>query len=394
MSGFVYPNELEVQWSLLIVLYPYITGLVAGAFIVSSLCHVFGRRQLQPVFRLALVTALSFLMVATAPLLLHLGQPLRAFNIMWTPNPTSAMAGFGYIYSFYMIILLLEVWFVFREDLVHNAKTKKGISGFFYRILTLGALDTSPHSLKSDHKITTILATIGIPAAILLHGYVGFIFGSIKANAWWSTPLMPVIFLMSAIVSGMSALTLVYAVSCALRRKPINFSCLMSLNKYIWYFLIVDVGLEVLEVVQKLYENKEEWESIAGLLTQQIPLSFFGIQLIMGAFVPLILLAVARHKKISMGVRQGLTLLCSMLIVVGVFAMRYNVVVGGQLISKSNAGYTSFHATFLGMEGILPVIIILLTPLVILTVLTRIISPWEKEEVTGVEEQRRVQAAV
>ncbi|MHB1418538.1 MAG: NrfD/PsrC family molybdoenzyme membrane anchor subunit [Bacillota bacterium] len=394
MSGFVYPNEINVPWNLLIVLYPYITGLVAGAFIVSSLCHVFGRDRLRPVFRLALVTALAFLMVATVPLLLHLGQPLRAFEIMWTPNPTSAMAGFGYIYSFYMIILLLEVWFVFREDLVHYAKTKKGISGLGYRLLTLGAYDTSSHSLKSDHRIVTILATIGIPAAAFLHGYVGFIFGSIKANAVWSTPLMPVIFLMSAIVSGISALTLVYAISCAWRRVRMDFSCLMALNKYLWYFLMVDLGLELLEVVQKLYENKEEWGAISGLLTRQIPFSYFGLQLIMGAFIPLVLLAIARSSKVSAGIRKAMTLVCTMLIVVGVFAMRFNVVIGGQLVSKSLAGYTTFHAPFLGMEGILPVILILAAPIMILIVLTRIIPPWEKEEPAGVEEQRRIQAAV
>ena len=44
-QGFAYPNELEVGWSILIVLYPYVTGLVAGAFIVSSLYHVFGDRK-------------------------------------------------------------------------------------------------------------------------------------------------------------------------------------------------------------------------------------------------------------------------------------------------------------------------------------------------------------
>ena len=46
-SGFLFPNEIEVHWSLMIVLYPYITGLVAGAFIVSSLYHVFGKEELK-----------------------------------------------------------------------------------------------------------------------------------------------------------------------------------------------------------------------------------------------------------------------------------------------------------------------------------------------------------
>ena len=58
-QGFLFPNEIEVHWSLMIVLYPYITGLVAGAFIVSSLYHVFGREELKPVAKFSLVAAFS-----------------------------------------------------------------------------------------------------------------------------------------------------------------------------------------------------------------------------------------------------------------------------------------------------------------------------------------------
>ena len=97
--GYVYPNEVEIQWSVLIVLYPYITGLVAGAFIASSLYHVFGKKEIRPVARFALLTALSFLLVATMPLVTHLGRPERGIEIMFTPHLTSAMSGFGYIYS-------------------------------------------------------------------------------------------------------------------------------------------------------------------------------------------------------------------------------------------------------------------------------------------------------
>ncbi|MDL5503125.1 MAG: polysulfide reductase NrfD, partial [Candidatus Methanoperedens sp.] len=82
--GYVYPNESEIQWSILIVLYPYITGLVAGAFIASSLYHVFGKKEIKPVARFALLTALSFLLVAMMPLLVHLGHPERGIEIMFT----------------------------------------------------------------------------------------------------------------------------------------------------------------------------------------------------------------------------------------------------------------------------------------------------------------------
>ena len=75
VDGFMYPNEVELQWSVLIVLYPFVTGLVAGAFILASLERVFKVEAVRPTYRLALLTALAFLLVAPLPLQLHLGIP-------------------------------------------------------------------------------------------------------------------------------------------------------------------------------------------------------------------------------------------------------------------------------------------------------------------------------
>ena len=62
VDGFMYPNEVELQWSVLIVLYPYLTGLVAGAFILASLERIFHVETVKPTYRLALLTALAFLL--------------------------------------------------------------------------------------------------------------------------------------------------------------------------------------------------------------------------------------------------------------------------------------------------------------------------------------------
>ena len=111
------------------------------------------------------------------------------------------MSVFGYICFFYMAILLVEIWLVFRKDIVEQAKEGFVLRRWFYTLLALGVTDISDESLDYDRKITGFLAAIGIPSACLLHGYVGFIFGAVKSNPWWSTPLMPIIFLLSAIVS-------------------------------------------------------------------------------------------------------------------------------------------------------------------------------------------------
>src|SRR5512140_3119495 len=145
-EGYAYPNEATQQplWSVLIVLYPYITGLVAGAFIMASLVRVFNVKALEPVYRLSLLTALSFLLCATLPLLFHLGHPERCFEIMMTPHFSSPMAMFGFVYAWYlMAVLLLELWFDYRQGFVEWSQTAPGVKGILYRLFTLGVMDES-----------------------------------------------------------------------------------------------------------------------------------------------------------------------------------------------------------------------------------------------------------
>src|SRR3974390_3285558 len=209
VDGFLYPNEVELQWSILIVLYPYITGLVAGAFILASLERVFKVEAVRPTYRLALLTALAFLLVSPLPLQLHLGHPERSLEMYLTPHRSSAMAMFGFVYLWYlMAVLILEIWLDYRKDIVQLAQSTTGLKRLLYRVLTLGSSNVSPEALRVDDKAGWIITLIGIPSAFLLHGYVGFIFGSVKANPWWSTPLMPVVFLFSAMVSGIALVML------------------------------------------------------------------------------------------------------------------------------------------------------------------------------------------
>ncbi len=380
ISGYVYPNEVEIQWSVLIVLYPYITGLVAGAFIASSLYHVFGKKEIKPVARFALLTALAFLLVATMPLLAHLGHPERGIEIMFTPHLTSAMSGFGYIYSFYLIVVGLEIWLSFREDIVKAALNSKGWKELLYSALALFSYDISGKALHEDEKLARKLAIIGIPSAAFLHGYVGFIFGGIKANPWWSTPLMPIIFLMSAIVSGIALLILLYIAAMKIRKHAIDHKCLHSLAHYLWVFLILDVALELLEIVSMKYESLEELEIINTLLSEKIAFTFYGVQLTLGIFIPFVLLLLAGIMEKRETLKMIMISISSVLVVIGVFAMRWNVVIGGQEISKSLSGTITYVPVFFSLEGVLPALIIFMLPFFILFVLTYILPPWKDME--------------
>ena len=241
VEGFMYPNEIELQWSVLIVLYPFITGLVAGAFILASLERVFRVDAVKPTYRLALLTALSFLLVAPLPLQLHLGHPERSPEMYFTPHSTSAMAMFGYIYLWYlMAVLVLEIWLDYRREIVLMSQSSKGLLRLVYKIMTLGSSNISPRSLAIDDRVGWIVTVIGIPSAFLLHGYVGFIFGSIKANPWWSSPLMPVVFIFSAMVSGVAGVMLLYMATTKLRGLKIDIRCVDSIAMYLFYIFIID----------------------------------------------------------------------------------------------------------------------------------------------------------
>ncbi|MCJ7499687.1 polysulfide reductase NrfD, partial [bacterium] len=369
--GYVFPNDLHINWTLMIVLYPYITGLVAGAFVVSSLYHVFDIEALKPVARFALMASLAFLLVATWPLLLHLGHPFRGINVMITPNPTSAMAGFGYFYSGYMIILLFEVWLVFRKDIISYARQSRGLKQTIYKLLALGVYDTSEKAQAIDRKMVKFLAAIGIPGAFLLHGYVGFLFGALKSNPWWSTPLMPIIFIFSAVVSGIAALIVMYQVAMKLKGLIIDRACIDTMCGWLWMFLMITASLEILELVTLSYEKAEEWEIIGQLLFGPLAFSFLGIQMIVGVLIPFILLMVIVLMKKNMGdkVANTLSFTAATLLLIQVFAMRWNVVIGGQMISKSLAGLReAYQPELFGKEGIMTAIGIMIVPFVIIFV--------------------------
>ncbi len=379
MEGFIYPNEGIVEWDLLIVIYPYITGLVAGAFIVSSLYHVFGMTKLKPVARFSLITALAFLIVTPLPLNLHLGRPERALEMFLTPNLNSAMSAFGFIWFFYLLLVLAEIWLVFRQDIMRYAGSSEGIKKNIYSVLALGVYDMSEESLAIDKKLIRVLSFIGIPTAFLLHGYVGFIFGAVKANPWWSTPLMPIIFLLSAIVSGIALLIILYVIVMKIRKVPLDHSCLHTMILWLGGFLSVTVVLEGLEVFTMLYESEESWGIVSRLITQKIALSYFGIQFVLGSILPLFILGIVASTNLREQIKIPLGFLASAFVLIGVFAMRWNVVIGGQLMSKSLRGFTTYSPTLFGEGGIIMATGLMLLPFVILAITSYLIPPWQEE---------------
>ena len=376
-EGYVYPNEATQQplWSVLIVLYPYITGLVAGAFIMASLVRVFEVKALEPVYRLSMLTAFAFLLCAPLPLLFHLGHPERCFEVMMTPHLTSPMAIFGFVYAWYlMAVLLLELWFDYRRDLVEWSRVTPGFRGLLYRLFTVGVTDVSEEAVNLDHKIGHILSVVGIPSAFLLHGYVGFIFGSVKANPWWGNVLMPIIFIMSAIVSGIALCLFNYMVLTWIRRKNIDMKCLDAIGMFLFYALVMDAAIEALDWIHRIYSAEEGFQVMLHMAWEKLFYTLSLGQALCGTLVPLVLLGSLQliRKRVPEVIRSRMYFASGLLIVLGVLAMRWNVVIGGQLFSKSLRGVMNYKMEFAGLEGWYMGAVLLALPFIILGVMVKL----------------------
>lgn len=386
---FVYPNEY-IYWSVQIVMYPFMTGLVAGAFVLSSLYHVFGIKELKDIARFALVFSFALLFAAPMPIMLHLQHPFRGINVMMTPHFTSAIAAFGIVFFSYGAIVASELWFLYRKVFVDNAlalreKQDKSFTEqiwyFIYCTLTLGSYDVSEEALHRDEKAIKILAGVGIPVACFLHGYAGFIFGSVKANALWMTPLMPVIFIMSAVVSGIALCMFTYIAVMEIRkalirrsRKPwqitvdevkgVEMHVVKITSKYLVLFLVLAITLELLDLIFRGYTAVKSWDVLRSVIYERDFYDIFIMQYGIGNLVPLIMF-------LTPGLTIRRTIIGVLLVLFGVFMMRWNVVIGGQAFSLTFAGYMHYLLPIIPQnwetfkEGLLGAISIFVMPFVL-----------------------------
>jgi Ni/Fe-hydrogenase subunit HybB-like protein len=362
---FTYPNEF-IYWSVQIVMYPFMTGLVAGAFVLSSLYHVFGVQKLKEIARFALVFSFALLFAAPMPIMLHLQFPFRGLEMYMTPHFTSAIAAFGVVFFAYASIVASEIWFLYRKYFVETALKLKAqqdrtfVERFRYllfSVLTLGVYDISEQALHRDEKAIKIMAGIGIPVACFLHGYAGFIFGSVKANALWMTPLMPVIFIMSAVVSGIALCMLTYIITMEIRKflamrwmkrnpgKPhetmeqirgVEMYEVTMTSKYLVTFIVAAITLELLDIIFRGYTAVKSWDILRSVIYERDFYDIFLLQYGIGNLVPLILLLLP-----GLTIRRAV--LSTLLLLFGVFMMRWNVVIGGQAFSLTFAGYMHYH---------------------------------------------------
>jgi Ni/Fe-hydrogenase subunit HybB-like protein len=356
LQGSLVHSGLEnVYWGLMIVTYPYISGLVAGSFVVSSLSHVFHQKLFDDLAPLAVLVSFALLLAAPLTVLGDARQPMNFWELMARGHwPYSPIAFFILIWMSYIVLMLFELYFAFRAQNVRRLIRSQGQSRL-YRFLTLGSRNASLAGETRDKRVLMVLSAIGILMAFLFHGYIGFIFGSTKARPLWATPLMPVLFIVSAMVSGIALMWVVNVLVMRFYHRPVNRALANGLLTYLVLFVLLDLYMDAVDFLTSAIPAYTQGPVSQGFqrILMYGPNSwvYFGLQLGVGLGIPLIGWIIPQVRRSLAG-----GALMSLAVLVGVFAMRWDVVIAGQEQSKISSNVVTVAIPWTGFDSIQTVI--------------------------------------
>ncbi len=376
LQGSLVHSGLEnVYWGLMIVTYPYISGLVAGSFVVSSLSHVFHQKLFDELAPLAVLVSFALLLAAPLTVLGDARQPMNFWELLVRGHwPYSPIAFFILIWLSYIVLMLFELYFAFRAQNVRRLVKSQGQS-HLYRFLTLGSRDASRTGEVRDKRILMVLSAIGILMAFLFHGYIGFIFGSTKARPLWATPLMPVLFIVSAMVSGIALMWVVYVLAMRFSHRPINRSLANGLLTYLVLFVLLDLYMDAVDFLTSAIPAYTQGPVSQGFqrILMYGPNSgiYLGLQLGVGLGIPLL-------GWVIPSVRRSLAggALMSLAVLVGVYAMRWDVVIAGQEQSKISSNLITTQIPWTGFDSVQTVIGVFAVAFVVFMLLAWVF-PWQ-----------------
>lgn len=313
-----------IPWGLWVGAYIYLIGVSAGAFLISALVYVFGIRKLEPIGKLALFTAIITLGIAMFSIFLDLGHPERAWRLVLRTNFYSVMGWMIWLYTAYLILLVVELWFALRGDFARWS-ARRDAQGFLARILGLGQRDLSPQALARDKQLLRVLGALGVPLAIAFHGGVGALFGVVGARAYWNTGLTPIMFLVGALLSGGALLTFVTYVFGPTHERA---ETVLFLGRITLGLLLLDLLLEWAEYSIGLYSAiPAEVASMKLVLFGPYWWAFWLIHVGLGALVPLGLLVGGRKSAPAVAT-------AGLLIALTFFTVRLNIVIPGLAVPE------------------------------------------------------------
>lgn len=310
-----------IIWGLWVSAYIYYIGLSAGAFLLSSLIYVAGLAKFERIGRLALLVAVITLCMALLSIFFDLGRVERAWKVMTRPNFSSMMSWMVWLYSAYFLLLLSELWFALRPALGRWAASR-GWRGRIGRSVGRTDRPLSGDQEADARRWLRWLGTFGVPLAITFHGGVGALLGTVSARSYWHTPLMPILFLVGALVSGGALMTFTVAAFWP-HRDAAWRETVRLLGRIVLGLVLLDLMLEWAEIsIPMWYGVGHEATLVKRVLFGEYWYAFWIFHVLLGTVVPILLIVLRGRSPFAVG-------LAGLLVAGSFLAVRLNMVVPG-----------------------------------------------------------------
>ncbi len=291
----------QVPWGLWIGL-DVMSGvaLAAGGFTMAAVVYIFRIKRFYPLVRPAILTAFVGYILAAGSILFDLGRPERFYHFLVFRNIHSIMFEVAMSVFSYLIVLTIE-----NSQWVAERLQWKWL-------------------LKTLRYVLLVFVTLGIIISHLHQSSLGalFLMARDRLSELWHTPIMPILFYVSAVTAGIAMTTIESLLTAsAFRKKPgatnqSHMHLLGEMGGWLRYALGLYLVLKVVDVIVR-GALPLMFTSTAGL--------FFALELLLGVIAPLAMVL----SQTVRGSRVWLFRAC-MLIVLGVILNRFNVLFFGQ----------------------------------------------------------------
>ena len=340
----------EPAWLPWAVSYFFLIGISTTAFFLSLPGLVWRLSDWRGVSRRALLVALVCGLTGPVALLADLHQPGRFLNFYLHPNPGSWMAWGAFFIPIYMFGLCLYAWLCLRPQLAALGKNGDKFSGL-YRTLAYGGHD-NPGAIKTA-------ALVGSIGAALILLYTGMEVMVVQARPLWHSPLLPLLFLVSALSGGLGMTGLFEALRGNQAAAP-------SLNRWLarsqWATLLLLAVWGLLGASGLSSAAAEALAAMQGAFSWWVTGAW-----LMGSTLLTLWLASARRHAL---------LLPALLALQGAWLVRWIVLMVGQSLPKMGATSHRYFLTLTpdGLLGIVGMVGLCLTIYIVLTSLI----PWDE----------------
>jgi len=320
----------NVAWGMWVVFYIYCIGLSAGSFLMSTIVYVFGMDRFEKMGRMALLSALFALAGGLIFVWIDLGHPWRFWKVFFNWQASSVLAWEAALYIVYVVIILAELFLLMRRDLAGLRDESTGWRKGLYGVLALGykTKGDGKEQAKRSMSVIKVLGIIGIPVAVGVHGGTGALFAVVAAKPEWFSGLFPIIFLVSALLSGAGLMLFLYA---WFGRKDKDYGGIVNgLRIFVIAFIAIDLLLFLSDLLVSLYAGIPDqvavWHEIA--FGEYWYVFWFG-QILLAWLVPLFLSVFGPTKRSALWLgAAGLS------VVMGILAVRLNLVIPAYLFPQ------------------------------------------------------------